>query len=166
MEQSKSSTKKDEWRADMISKIKNANTNAETNGFNESRIISKPPKALLDVRKQSYCPQIMTIGPLHEMLSGSSSLYDCKAVCVKRFMRRNGISDVEQLIQCLFEYSSDLRLDYSDLPNYSDEALQLLVTVDTIFLCEFLIFVPTDWASILKEHDYFDILCNNYITIN
>ena len=149
----------------MIIRINKA-TDATDDGIRMFPEISKPPKALVDVKPESYCPQILTIGPLYEMLSGSSSLYDCKALCVKRFMRRNGISDVEQLIQCLFEYSSDLRLDYSDLPNYSDEALQLLVTVDTIFLCEFLIFVPTDWASILKEHDYFDILCNNYITIN
>ena len=40
------------------------------------------------------------------------------------------------------------------------------LSTHTIFLCEFLIFVLTDWASILKEHDYFDILCDNDIAIN
>ena len=161
MDQSKSCTKEDKWRADMIIRINETNTNVDTHVYTE---ISKPPKALVDVKPESYCPQILTIGPLYEMLSGSSSLYDCKALCVKRFMRRNGISDVEQLIQCLFEDSSDLRLDYSDLPNYSDEALKLMVTVDTIFLNEFLMFLKTDWDS--EEHDFFfNTICDNGITI-
>ena len=152
------------WREDTIIRINEADTNANRHGSNESWKISKPPKALVDVKPQSYCPQILTIGPLYEMLGGSSSLYDCKALCVNKFIKGHEISDVEELMQRLFYDPSDLHIHYSGLPKYSSESLQLLVTVDTIFIREFLLFMPTEWDSILEEHTQFCTLCNNDIT--
>ena len=150
----------------MISKINDANTNAETNGFNESRIISKPPKALVDVKKESYCTQILTIGPLYQIISGCSSLYDCKALCVKRFRKRHEISDAKQLMQRLFDDPSNLDIHYSDLPKYASQSLQLMVTVDTIFIYELLLFLGSDRKAELKEeYNYFShtVLQNDII---
>ena len=161
MDQSKSCTKEDKWRADMIIRINETDTTSDTHVYTE---ILKPPKALVNVKPESYRPQILTIGPLHEMLSGSPVLYDCKALCVSKFMRGHGISDVEELMQRLFYDPSDLHIHYSGLPKYSSESLQLLVTVDTIFIREFLLFMPTEWDSILEEHTQFCTLCNNDIT--
>ena len=163
MDQSKSCTKEDKWRADMIIRINETDTTSDTHVYTE---ILKPPKALVNVKPESYRPQILTIGPLHEMLSGSPVLYDCKALCVSKFMRGHGISDVEELMQRLFYDPSDLHIHYSGLPKYSSESLQLLVTVDTIFIREFLLFMPTEWDSILEEHTQFCKICNNNITFN
>ena len=126
--------------------------------------ILKPPKALVDVKPESYRPQILTIGPLHEKLSGSSVLYGCKALCVNKFMRANQISNLEELMQRLFYDPSDLHNHYSGLPNYSSETLQHLVTVDTILIRELLRFIPTPWDSICEEHTQFCKICNNNIT--
>ena len=60
---------------------------ASTDVSDESSKISRPPQALLDVNPQSYYPQILTIGPLHEMPSEISSADHCKAICVLRFMK-------------------------------------------------------------------------------
>ena len=57
-----------DWMENKIGRI-NAPTDAHTNGSNESLKISKPPKALLDVRPESYRPQLLTIGPLHDTAS-------------------------------------------------------------------------------------------------
>ena len=145
----------------MIIRINETDTNADTHVYTE---ILKPPKALVNVKPESYRPQILTIGPLHEMLSASPVLYDCKALCVSKFMRGHDISDVEELMQRLFYDPSDLHIHYSGLPKYSSESLQLLVTVDTIVIREFLLFMPTPWDSILEEHTQFCTLCNNDIT--
>ena len=58
----------DDWIENKIGRI-NAPTDADTNAPNESLKISKPPKALLDVRPESYRPQLLTIGPLHDTAS-------------------------------------------------------------------------------------------------
>ena len=159
MDKFQSSSEEDKWREDMRIRINEA-TDLDAALFTE---ISKPPKALVDVKPQSYRPQILTIGPLHEILSGSPVLYDCKALCVNKFMRAHNISDVDELMKCLFYDPSDLHIHYSGLPNYSSESLQLLVTMDTIFIREFLLFIPTEWDSILEEHTQFCKICNNNI---
>ena len=165
MDQSESISEEDKWRKDMIIRINKA-TDATDDDTRLFREISKPPKALVDVKPQSYRPQILTIGPLHEMLSGSPVLYDVKASCVNKFMKAHDISDVEELMQHLFYDPSELHNHYSDLPEYSSETLQLLVTVDTIVIREFLRFIPTQWDSILEEHTQFCKICNNNITFN
>ena len=160
MDQFESRPEEEKWREDMRIRI-NEGTDDDIPLFTE---ILKPPKALVDVKPESYRPQILTIGPLHEMLSGSPVLYDCKALCVNKFMRGHEISDVEELMQRLFYDPSDLHNHYSGLPNYSSETLQHLVTVDTILIRELLRFIPTPWDSICEEHTQFCKICNNNIT--
>ena len=94
MDQFESSPEEENWREYMKIRINEIDTNADTPVYAE---ISKPPKALVDVKPESYRPRILTIGPLHEMLSGSSSLYDCKALCVNKFIKGHEISDVEDV---------------------------------------------------------------------
>mgnify|MGYP000223366111 CR=1 FL=1 len=147
----------------MIIRINKA-TDATDEGIRLFTEISKPPKALVDVKPESYRPQILTIGPLHEMLSGNPVLCDVKASCVNKFMKAHDISDVEELMKRLFYDPSDLHNHYSGLPNYSSESFQLLVTVDTIVIRELLVFILTPWDSILDEHTQFCKICNNNIT--
>ena len=109
--------KPEEWKDYMEEEIVNAapkhvdSMSVNISTIQKAKVIGFVPRALFEVKPHSYCPRILTIGPLHDMLSGSSSLDELKALCVKRFMVRHGILDVEELMECLFEDSSDLRLD-------------------------------------------------------
>ena len=67
MEVDKSCTEVDKWRRDMIIRITKADTNDDTNVFDKNPKISKPPKALVNVKRESYRPHILTIGPLYEI---------------------------------------------------------------------------------------------------
>ena len=153
-----------------IRRINEAYTDADTHGSNESLKISKPPKALLKVRNQSYCPQLLTIVPLHDRRNDSASTDRCKEVCVWKFMQRQEISDVKQLMQCLrFDDPRSLvKIHYAihDLNplDYSPEMLQLWLTLDTIFIYEFFRFVcATESESASEQYSHFRTLCKNDI---
>ena len=119
----------EEWRQYMKNEISEASTPLVSKGPK----ISTAPQALLDVKPQSYCPRILTIGPLNQML-GYSSIDKCKALCVKKFMERHGIAVAEDLISAEpYELSHIYNLN---LPQSEIEWLQLLVTVDTVFILE------------------------------
>ena len=149
-----------------IRRINEAYTDADTHGSNESLKISKPPKALLDVRPLSYRPQLMTIGPLHDMLSDSASADRCKELCVWRFMQRHGIPDVKQLMQRIFEDPrSFLDTHYSNPLDYNSlEILQLMLTLDTILIYEFFLYMcATVSESTIEQYGHFQTLWKNDI---
>ena len=156
----------DDWIESKIRQI-NAAADAHTHGGpNESLKISKPPKALLDVRPLSYRPQLMTIGPLHDMLSDSASADRCKELCVWRFMQRHGIPDVKQLMQRIFEDPrSFLDTHYSNPLDYNSlEILQLMLTLDTILIYEFFLYMcATVSESTIEQYGHFQTLWKNDI---
>ena len=156
----------DDWIENKIRRI-NAAADAHTHGGpNESLKISKPPKALLDVRPLSYRPQLMTIGPLHDMLSDSASADRCKELCVWRFMQRHGIPDVKQLMQRIFEDPrSFLDTHYSNPLDYNSlEILQLMLTLDTILIYEFFLYMcATVSESTIEQYGHFQTLWKNDI---
>ena len=153
----------DEWRDYMKYKI---SIDDIPELYNKSSMISMAPQALLEVKPQSFYPQILTIGPLYQKFE-SSFVDSCKALCVKRFMQRHEIPDLEELMQHLIPELHDLRSIYLGLPQYSFESLQLLVTVDTIFIHELLLFMWNICYNFQPmESSYFDTLFNNYFTHN
>ena len=156
----------DDWIENTIRRI-NAPTDADTNGSNESLKISKPPQALLDVRPESYRPQLLTIGPLHGILSDSASADRCKELCVWRFMQRQEIPDVKQLMQRLFDDPrSFLDTHYSNPLDYSLERHQLMLTLDSIFIYEFFLSMcATDPESKTEQNGHFQTLWKNNIIV-
>ena len=126
----------DEWIKCMKMNVDAQNPPAYDYNF----MILKPPQALLEVKPQSYYPKLVTIGPLYQNLQ-KSPIDRCKALCMKKFMARNGISGVEDLMKKLISDPQDLRNIYIELPTYNFEFLRLLVTVDTVFIHEFLLYL-------------------------
>ena len=122
---------------------------------NEDWMILKPPQALLEVKPQSYYPKSVMIGPLYKYLE-TSLISNYKALCVNKFMERHGISAVEDLIQNLtFDQPHELRRIYNlNLLQSEIQWLQLLVTVDTVFIHEYLLF-----------DGYFDTIYSNDHTL-
>ena len=150
------------WRAEMLTKIKKTADNPNTNTPNQESSmeipkISIPPDAFLKNKQKPYCPEVLTIGPLYADLGTKSDFDDRKALCVNNFMQRHGKSDVEDIIKHLIPEPYYLEKDYSSLPGkkYTDDSLKLLLTVDTIFVHEFLLFFsPPCPNSIDKELDH------------
>ena len=85
----------DEWRCCMKKIINNARTIAH----DRSWIISKPPQAFCNTKPRSYYHQVLTFLPLCQKVESSPN--SCNALCVKRFMERHGVSDVEEPMQHL-----------------------------------------------------------------
>ena len=155
----------DDWIESKIRQI-NAAADADTNGSNESLTISKPPKALLDVRPLSYEPQLLTIGPLHDRSNDNASADRFKELCVWRFMQRHGIPDVKQLMQRIFEDPrSFLDTHYSNPLDYNSlEILQLMLTLDTILIYEFFLYMcATVSESTIEQYGHFQTLWKNDI---
>ena len=126
---------KDKWRDYMKEKINLHGDDAPV--FNESWKILKPPQALLEVKPQSYNPKLVTIGPLYQNLE-LSPINNFKALCVRKFMERHGISSVGELMQYLSHDQPDelSRIYNLNLSQSDFDWLQLLVTIDTVFIHE------------------------------
>ena len=73
--------------------------NARTIAHDRSWIISKPPQAFCNTKPRSYYHQVLTFLPLCQKVESSPN--SCNALCVKRFMERHGVSDVEEPMQHL-----------------------------------------------------------------
>ena len=149
----------DEWSHYMTIKIENAFLDADTHKPTEISMISTPHQALLEVKPLSYCPEILTIGPLYIQNLGESPLDHRKGLCVKIFMERHGLSDVKVLMQRLIPDWNDLNSIYFNLPKYRFECLQLMVTIDTVFIHELLLFVWNECNS-----QYFKVIDIQYFT--
>ena len=141
----------DKWRDYMMQKINHVDAPVA----NEDWMILKPPQTLLEVKPQSYYPKSVMIGPLYKYLE-TSLISNYKALCVNKFMERRGISAVEDLIQNLtFDQPHELRRIYNlNLLQSEIQWLQLLVTVDTVFIHEYLLF-----------DGYFDTIYSNDHTL-
>ena len=131
--------KPEEWKDYMEEEIKKAapksvdSMGVNISTFRKVNVIRFVPRALFEVKPHSYCPRILTIGPLHQNLE-ASPMDRCKALCVKKFMERHGIAVAEDLISAEpYELSHIYNLN---LPQSEIEWLQLLVTVDTVFILE------------------------------
>ena len=150
-----------EWEIYMKEEIKNAEHKST---FEKQKVIGFVPRALFEVKPQSYCPRILTIGPLYQNLL-PSPMDRCKAICVKKFMERYHISNVGEIMEQLIPKPEELSNIYFGLPTYNFESLRLLVTVDTIFIHEFFLFVSEDCpASENKKSGYLYTFINNEIT--
>ena len=160
------------WREEMITKINKAivsdTPTSKLRSSEENLKISIPPDAFLKAYEKSYCPEKLTIGPLYANLRIDSRFDDCKAVCVKQFMERHGKSDVEDLIKHLIPDPNDLNNHYSNLSQDCIEAFQLLVTVDTIFIHEYLLFFSSACSKSQgpKERYYKPTFSTNKIKCN
>ena len=94
----------DEWM-----KYMKMNVDAQNTPAHDCKLmILKPPQHLFEVKPESYCPKLVTIGPLYQNLQ-KSPIDRCKALCMKKFMARNGIPGVEELMK-------KLTLDPQDYP--------------------------------------------------
>ena len=150
-----------EWEIYMKEEIENAEHKST---FEKQKVIGFVPRALFEVKPQSYCPRILTIGPLYQNLL-PSPMDRCKAICVKKFMERYHISNVGEIMKELIPDPHELSNIYFGLPTYNFESLRLLVTVDTIFIHEFLLFLSEDCPdSEEKESGYLYTFINNGIT--
>ena len=151
-----------EWEIYMKEEIENAEHKST---FEKQKVIGFVPRALFEVKPQSYCPRILTIGPLYQSLE-PSPMDRFKALCVKKFMERRKMSDVEKLMDELIPEPRELRDVYFGLsPSYNFDSLRLLVTVDTIFIHEFLLFLSEDCPdSEEKESGYLYTFINNEFT--
>ena len=129
---------KDEWRDYMKEKINLHVHDAPV--FNESWKILKPPQHLFEVKIDSYCPKLVSSGPLYQNLE-PSPINNFKALCVNKFMERHRILSVKELMQYLTpgEPEELSRIYDLNLPQSDFEWLQLLVTIDTVFIHEFLL---------------------------
>ena len=88
----------DEWRDYMKEKI-NLHVD-DAPAFNETWKILKPPQHLFEVKIDSYCPKLVSIGPLYQNLE-PSPINNFKALCVNKFMERHGISAVQDLMHAI-----------------------------------------------------------------
>ena len=73
----------DEWIKCMKMNVDAQNPPAYDYNF----MILKPPQDLFEVKPESYCPKLVTIGPLYQNLQ-KSPIDRCKALCMKKFMAR------------------------------------------------------------------------------
>ena len=148
----------------MKEKINHVDDTAVYNGT--SLIILKPPQPLLEVKPDSYYPKLVTIGPLYQNLE-PSPIDNLKALCVKKFMERHSenTSAVEDLISV--EPHELSRIYNLNLPQSDFEWLQLLVTIDTVFIHEFLFFSSTVRSYCQdKQHEFLHSFFNNKIKCN
>lgn len=104
-------------------------------------IFSVPP-ALFEIRPRSYRPRIVTIGPLSRQLE-PLPMDSCKALCMKEFMSRRGLR-MQELLDHTIPDPENLRNIYFGLPEYNKETLKLLLTVDVVFIHEFLFYLSRD----------------------
>ena len=122
---------------------------------NQSWMILKPPQHLLEVKPEAYNPKLVTIGPLYQNLE-PSPINNYKALCVKKFMERHGIAVAEDLISAEpYELSHIYNLN---LPQSEIEWLQLLVTVDTVFILECICSISPDEGAVLCMQLWRDLL--------
>ena len=160
------------WWKEMMRKIDKSVTAPDTSPSNtksdeENVKISIPPKKLLEAKKKSYWDENLTIGPLYTNLVTKSCLDDCKALCVKKFMQRHDIGEVTKLIECLIPNPHDLNNHYSNLSQDNIKDFQLLVTIDTVFIHEFLFFSSTVRSYCQdKQHEFLHSFFNNKIKCN
>ena len=161
---------KSKWWEEMTTKINGIVTDPNTcpsNTKSNQVKISIPPKELLETKKKPYWDENLTIGPLYANLVTKSCLDDCKALCMKKFMQRHGKSDVEDLIKHLIPDPCHLNNHYSNLPQDCIKDFQLLVTMDTIFIHEFLFFSSTVRSYCQdKQHEFLHSFFNNKIKCN
>ena len=165
--------KPEEWKDYMEEEIRKATPNhgdsmvVNISTFRKAKVIGFVPRALFEVKPHSYCPRVLTIGPLYQNLE-PSPMDRCKALCVKKFMERHQIlNTLEEFMKELIPpHTNELSNIYFGLsPAYNSESLRLLVTVDTIFIHEFLLFLSEDCtASQEKKSGYLYTFINNDIT--
>ncbi|KAH7431332.1 hypothetical protein KP509_08G043100 [Ceratopteris richardii] len=87
----------------------------------------------------------------------------CKALCVREFMGRHGLQ-LDALMDVVVNDPEDLRNIYFNLPKYGTEALKLLLTLDTVFIHEFLFFMSKDYNPDDEFCGYIYTFINNQIT--
>ena len=158
---------KSKWWEEMTTKINDIATALDKSPSNtksneENVKISIPPKELLEAKNKPYWDENLTIGPLYANLVTKSCLDDCKALCMKKFMQRHEKSDVGELIEYLIPNPLDLNNHYSNLSQDDIKDFQLLVTIDTVFIHEFLFFSSTARSySRDKQHECLHGFFNN-----
>ena len=114
----------EEWKVYMEKEIVKAapmhvnSMAANISTFRKAKLIGFVPRALFEVKPHSYCPRILTIGPLYQNLE-PSPMDRCKALCVNKFMDRHGISNVEELKKNLNELC-DM---YFSMPQYNSRSI-------------------------------------------
>ena len=154
----------DEWRDYMKEKINLYVDDAPV--FNETWKILKPPQHLFEVKIDSYCPKLVSIGPLYQNLE-PSPINNFKVLCVNKFMERHGISGVGELMQYLSldQADDELRRIYDlNLPQSDFEWLQLLVTIDAVFIHEFLRCLSNKYPTTGVCKDFTIFFLNNDFT--
>ena len=161
------------WREEMLTNINHIATVPDTptsklkSSMGNSKI-SIPPDGFLKAKQKLYRHDVLAIGPLYADLKTKSSFDDRKAHCVKKFLERHGKPEVQELIKHLIPHPNDLNKHYSSLPiKYTSESLQLLVTIDTVFIHEFLLFWSTSYLNYKPmEHDYLFTSFHNEVECN
>ncbi|KAH7431313.1 hypothetical protein KP509_08G042200 [Ceratopteris richardii] len=131
--------------------------------FVKGRTIFSVPRALFEVRPRSYSPRIVTIGPLCRQLE-PLPMDSCKALCIKEFLNRRNLQ-LDVLMNHIVKDSEDLRNVYFNLPKYSKEALKLQLTLDAVFLHEFLFFLSKDCSPDDEFCGYLFSFINSQITL-
>ena len=105
----------EEWKEYMKVEIEKAENKTT---FQKHKVIGFVPRALFEVKPQSYCPRILTVGPLYQNLE-PSSMDRCKALCVKKFMERHKMSDLERLTNEVIPKPGELSDIYFSFPSYN-----------------------------------------------
>ncbi|KAH7425075.1 hypothetical protein KP509_11G038600 [Ceratopteris richardii] len=80
-----------------------------------------PGNALFEVRRRSYIPRLVHIGPLYSKLE-PSSVDDFKFLCMKEFMGRHKLS-LDALMSHTVPDQMDLQYLYFNAPKYSTRTL-------------------------------------------
>eukprot|EP00250_Pteridium_aquilinum_P012442 c20730_g1_i1 orf=293-1801(+) len=132
--------------------------------FVKHKTIFSVPRALFEVRPRSYCPRVVTIGPLCRKLE-PSPMDRCKALCIKEFMGRRAMP-LNELMNYTIPDPENLRNVYFGLPKYNTETLQLLLTMDSVFIHEFLFFLSRDSNPEDEVCGYMYSFLNNQITMS
>ena len=128
--------KETKWRESILELINN-NKNEDTCNP-EILSISQYTKAYSKLKDETYKPRSLTIGPCFKSLE-VEDIIKCKAKYIKRFMNKEGIPSIQQLIERFkFDKEPTLTTHYADISDeYEDPAwLQLVITIDTVFLLE------------------------------
>ncbi|KAI5059415.1 hypothetical protein GOP47_0025734 [Adiantum capillus-veneris] len=120
--------------------------------FVKRQTIFSVPRALFEVRPRSYCPRVVTIGPLCRKLE-PTPMDSCKALCIKEFMSRRNMR-LDELMDHTITDPENLRNVYFGLPKYNTETLKLLLTLDAVFIHEFLFFMSRDFSPEEEETSY------------
>ncbi|MCO5547841.1 hypothetical protein L7F22_001293 [Adiantum nelumboides] len=130
--------------------------------FIKRKTIFSVPRALFEVRPRAYCPRVVTVGPLCRKLE-PSHLDSCKALCIKEFMSRRNMR-LDELMDHTITEAENLRNVYFGLPKYKIETLKLLLTLDAVFIHEFLFFMSRDFSPEDEVCGYMYSFINNQIT--